>query len=148
MKPSETIDFHIKSNWLGVAALYNQLAFKHGLTQATGFVLLNIDKEGTAATKIAPIMGMRNTSLSRILKKMEEDGLVSRKADTSDKRSVKIHLTAMGSAKKQIAKKVVKKYNQFILSQITEEEKDCFFKVMGKIGKLTEAYKIKNLSDE
>lgn len=148
MKPSETIDFHIKSNWLGIAGLYNQLALKHDLTQATGFVLLNIDKEGTAATKIAPIMGMRNTSLSRILKKMEEDGLIKRKPDTTDKRSVKIHLTPKGSSKKQIAKKVVKMYNEFILSHITEEEKECFFHVMEKIGKLTEAYKTKNTSDE
>lgn len=148
MKPIETIDFHIKSNWLGIAALYNQLALKHDLSQATGFVLLNIDKDGTAATKIAPIMGLRNTSLSRILKKMEADGLIKRQPDATDKRSVKIHLTAAGSAKKQIAKKVVKMYNEFVLSQITEEEKDCFFHVMEKIGKLTEEYKTKNLSDE
>lgn len=148
MKPSETIDFHIKSNWLGIAALYNQLALKYDLTQATGFVLLNIDKGGTAATKIAPIMGMRNTSLSRILKKMEEDGLIKREPDATDKRSVKVYLTDKGSDKKQLAKKVVKMYNQYILSQISEEEKACFFQVMERIGKLTEAYKTKNLSDE
>ena len=72
MKPTETIDFHIKSAWLGIANLYNQLATKHQLSQATGFVLLNISEEGTAATKIAPLMGMKSTSLSRILKKMEK----------------------------------------------------------------------------
>lgn len=149
MKPKETIDFHIKSSWLGIANLYNQIAQKHDLSQATGFVLLNInEKEGTAATKIAPIMGMRNTSLSRILKKMENEGLIIRKSDENDRRSVMIHLTRRGKIKKQIAKEVVKKYNEFILSHITEEEKDCFFHVMGKIGELTEAYKIKNTSDE
>lgn len=145
MKPTETIDFHIKSAWLGIANLYNQLATKHQLTQATGFVLLNISAEGTAATKIAPLMGMKSTSLSRILKKMESDGLIKRKADKTDKRSVIIHLTKKGGKKKQVAKEVVKNYNQYILDHFDKEEKECFFHVMEKIGQLTEEYKSKKI---
>lgn len=148
MKPTETIDFHIKSAWLGIANLYNQLATKHQLSQATGFVLLNISEEGTAATKIAPLMGMKSTSLSRILKKMENDGLIKRKADKKDRRSVIIHLTKKGGKKKQVAKEVVKNYNQYILDHFDDEEKECFFHVMGKIGQLTEEYKSKKSNNE
>lgn len=148
MKPTETIDFHIKSAWLGIANLYNQLATKHQLSQATGFVLLNISEEGTAATKIAPLMGMKSTSLSRILKKMENDGLIKRKADKKDRRSVIIHLTKKGGKKKQVAKEVVKNYNQYILDHFDDEEKECFFHVMGKIGELTEEYKLKKSNNE
>ena len=47
---------------------------------ATGFTLLSIDPEkGTPSTALGPKMGMEATSLSRILKTMEEKGLITRK---------------------------------------------------------------------
>lgn len=141
MKPQETIDYHIKSVWLCISSLYNQIAEKHQLTQSTGFVLLNIDKEGTPATKIAPMMGMKATSLSRILKKLEDDQLIIRKQDEQDGRLVLIHLTEAGKKKKKIAKKVVKEFNQYILNHVNQDHLDSFFSVMESIGSLTEEYR-------
>ena len=73
MKPEETVDFHIKRTWQSIAKMYNEVAAGYGATMATGYVLLNIDKElGTPSTALGPKMGMEATSLSRILKSMEE----------------------------------------------------------------------------
>lgn len=142
MKPQETVDYHIKYNWLCISNLYNQIAEKHELTQSTGFVLMNInDKEGTPATKIAPLMGMKATSLSRILKRMEEANLIERKNDDQDGRLVRILLTEKGKDKKKIAKKVVRDFNEFILKNVNEKHLNSFFTVMESIGSLTEEYK-------
>lgn len=142
MKPQETVDYHIKSVWLCISNLYNQIAEKYELTQSTGFVLMNInDKEGTPATKIAPMMGLKATSLSRILKRMEEDQLICRKQDENDGRLVYIHLTQEGRKKKEVAKKVVKEFNQYILDNISQRNLESFFNVMESIGNLTEEYK-------
>lgn len=104
--------------------------------------MLNINsKEGIAATKIAPRMGMRATSLSRILKKMEDDGLIYRKNDEHDGRSVLIHLTDEGKKKKRIAKKVVKEFNEYVIARLNKGKLDSFFSVMQDIGELTEEYK-------
>lgn len=142
MKPKETVDYHIKCAWLCISNLYNQIAEKHDLSQATGFVLLNIDSEkGTPATKIAPLMGMKATSLSRILKRMEEDKLIFRKKDGLDGRLVFIQLTEKGREKKNVAKKVVREYNEFILQNVNQNHLSSFFSVMENIGSLTEEYK-------
>ena len=118
MNPQDTVDYHIKMTWHSIVNLYNQIALNHDLTQAIGFVLLYIDKLGTPATKIAPLMGMKGTSLSRIFKKMEEDGLICRKKESTDGRQVIIHLTTKGIQKKKIARKVVREFNEYIIKHI------------------------------
>src|SRR6478736_6150930 len=86
-KPNETIDYNIKITWHAISRMYNEEASKHGYTAATGFVLLNIDpKEGIAATKIGPTLGMEATSLTRMIKTLEENKLITRVQDKEDKR--------------------------------------------------------------
>lgn len=146
MKAQDTVDYHIKLTWHSIVNLYNQIAFKHDLTQATGFVLINIDKNGSPATSIAPLMGMKATSLSRTLKNMEVDGLICRKKDKSDGRLVKIYLTELGIQKQKIAKKVVREFNEHILKNIDPKKIECYREVMQDILGLTEQYSIKKLS--
>lgn len=142
MKPQETVDYHIKCVWLNISSYYNQMAEKYNLTQSTGFVLLNINtKDGTPATKIAPLMGMKATSLSRILKKMEEENLIVRKNDELDGRLVRIHLTEKGLKKKEVAKKVVKEFNEYLNQNIKPSKLNSFFSLMEDIGNLTEEFK-------
>lgn len=142
MKVKETVDYHIKVSWHKIVNLYNLIAAKHNLTQASGYVLLNIDeKSGTPATKIAPLMGMKNTSLSRMLKKMETKNYIYREKDETDGRLVKIFLTVKGIEKKEITKKVVKEFNQYILNKIPKDDLNCYFKVIDQINELTTEYK-------
>ena len=146
MKAQDTVDYHIKLTWHSIVNLYNQIAVQYNLTQATGFVLLNIANAGSPATSIAPLMGMKATSLSRILKNMEVDGLICRKKDHSDGRLVKIHLTELGIAKQKVAKKVVREFNEHILSNIDPKKIESYREVMEDILSLTEEYSNKKLS--
>ena len=142
MKPSETIDYHIKFLWHSITNLYNQIAQEFDLTQATGYALLNIDsKQGIAATKIAPLMGMKATSLSRMLKKMESDNLIYKKKCENDGRSVRIHLTQKGEAKKKIARNVVIEFNQYMLQRLDQSDLKKYFETMQSITEITEEYK-------
>ena len=113
MKKEETVDFHIKSAWHAISRMYNQGGAIKGITAATGFVLLNIDmEEGTPATKIAPMLGMEARSLTRILKNLEQNGLIYKQQDQQDKRLVKIHLTEEGLAKRKFSRDAVILFNQ------------------------------------
>ena len=96
MKPEETVDYFLKIAWQTAANKYNQIASDYGITQALGYMLINIHEEGTAVSQIAALSGVKSTSLSRILKSMEELELIYRKPDPEDKRSVKIYLTPLG----------------------------------------------------
>lgn len=141
----QTVDFQIKSAWHSINRMYNQQAVKYDLTTSIGFVLLNIDsKNGTPATKIAPLLGMEPRSLSRMLKSLEEKGLIYRKTDAKDKRFVKIYLTELGKEKKDIAKKSVKRFNQVIKNEIPEEKLQIFFEVLGNIHSIIESNHIFN----
>ncbi|MDT8412543.1 MAG: MarR family transcriptional regulator [Vicingaceae bacterium] len=145
MKKNETVDYQIKATWHSIFKMYNQIAAKYDTTQATGFVLLSIAKEGTPSTAIAPLLGMEATSLSRILKNLEDKSLIYRKTDKLDKRKVLILLTENGIEKRKIAKKVVSGFNKLIVEEIPEEKLSVFFEVMETINKAVEKYKNENL---
>ena len=142
MKPAETVDYHVKFLWHSISNLYNQIAQEFDLTQATGYALLNIDStQGIAATRIAPLMGMKATSLSRMLKKMESDDLIYKKKSENDGRSVKIHLTKKGEEKKKIARKVVIEFNEYMIDRIDKSDLKKYFDTMQSITEITEEYK-------
>jgi DNA-binding MarR family transcriptional regulator len=133
----DTVDFNIKFAWHSINRMYNQQASGHDLTTSIGFVLLNIDsKNGTPATKIAPLLGMEPRSLSRMLKALEERGLICRKSDPDDKRLVKIFLTDLGRQKKDIAKKTVRTFNEAIRDQVPADKLKVFFEVIKDIQKI------------
>ena len=138
MRREETVDYAIKAAWHAIARMYNQKAAKHDLTMSMGFVLLNIHSEGTPATKIAPLMGLEARSLTRLLKTMEEKGLIYRETDTSDKRMVRIVLTKEGKRKKEKSRETVVRFNEAVRSQINANKLNTFFQVLQDIQKLVE----------
>ena len=144
MIQKDTIDSHIKSTWHSMFKMYNQVAAKYGTTQATGLVLLSIDREGTPSTSIAPSLGMESTSLSRIMNTLEENKLIYRKKDKKDKRMVRIFLTEEGVEKRKIAKKVVTGFNDLIVEEIPQSKLCLFFEVMESINVVIEKYKEQN----
>jgi len=129
MKLKDTVDFHIKSTWHAMSRMYNNIANKHELSQTIAYVLINVEKEGTPATKIAPLMGMEPTSLSRLLKNMEKNGLIYRKGDAEDKRIVRIFLTEEGVEKRKLAKQTVLAFNEKLMQKLDHKDLEYVVKV-------------------
>ena len=143
MKREETIDYNIKAAWHSIARMYNQQAAKYQGTMSIGFALLNIhSEEGTPATKIGPLMGLEARSLTRLLKSMEEKGLISRKADKVDKRSVRIYLTKEGKKHRHKSKETVLRFNEAVREEIPANKLNVFFEVVQEINQLIEGNKI------
>ncbi|MGI4738551.1 MAG: MarR family winged helix-turn-helix transcriptional regulator [Janthinobacterium lividum] len=139
MKPEETVDYNIKVAWHAISRMYNTQAARYDITTSIGFVLLNIDQElGTPATKIAPLLGLETRSLTRILRSMEEKGLIYKQADTQDKRSVRIFLTELGLEKKEVSRQTVRHFNLKVRDKISQGQLDVFFKVAGQITSMIE----------
>ena len=134
MKPEETFDFHIRWAWYNISKLYNQAASDFGVSMSVGYVLLNIDKEGTPSTKLGPKMGMEPKSLSRTLKNMEDLGLIERKSDSSDKRIAKVFLTDLGKEKRNLAREAVIGFNHNLKESLTQQEAKTFLTLIQKIN--------------
>jgi len=139
MNIEETVDFHLRSTLFAMRRMYNLLAAENGITQGIGYALINIGKEGIPATKIAPIMGMTSSSLSRLLKEMETNGLIFRKHDLEDKRVVRIFLTSEGFKLREKVKEVVVNFNKNLFKTINAEEMKAFVKVNHTIKELVVA---------
>ena len=148
MKQQETIDYLLKVVWQNVANSYNQIASGFGITLAIGYVLINIEKDGTAVSQLAGLLGVKATSLSRILNNMEESGLIYREAAAGDKRSVKVFLTDYGREKRQLAKGVVRSFNEYLNSNLTIQEKNHLVNGLQKLNKLTLAYTVTTENNE
>jgi DNA-binding MarR family transcriptional regulator len=138
MRREETVDYAIKATWHAIARMYNQQAAKHDITMSMGFVLLNIHSEGTPATKIAPLMGLEARSLSRLLRTMEEKGLIYREADAEDKRKVRIVLTKAGKRKKEKSRETVLRFNEAVRNHVDGGRLNVFFQVLEDIQRIVE----------
>lgn len=139
MKREETIDFHIKAAWHGIARMYNQQALNYEGTMSIGYALLNIpSEEGAAAMKIGPMMGLEPRSLTRLLNSMEEKGLIYREVDKNDKRSVKVYLTKEGKKMKEKSRETVLRFNEAVREQISEQKLNVFFDVVKSINQIIE----------
>ena len=139
---NQTVDSVIKATWQAIARMYNEDASKYGATMALGYALLNIDKEGTPSTSLAPKLGMEATSLTRTLKTMEEKGLIEKRKNPKDGRGVNIYLTDLGVEKRALSKETVIKFNDKLLETFSQQELDKFIDMNQKIQELIASKKI------
>ena len=136
MRPEDTADFHIRWSWYNISRMYNLKASDYGGTMAIGYALLNIDKEGTPSTKLGPKMGMEPRSMTRMIKSLEKNGLIEKKADKKDKRMVRLFLTESGNELRKKSRDVVIKFNEKIFETINQNELNICFKVLKEINLL------------
>jgi len=83
-------------------------------------------------------MGLEARSLTRLLKSMEEKGLIYRETDKNDKRSVRIMLTKEGRKNKEKARETVLRFNEAVREEIPEEKLTVFFNVLQNINRMIE----------
>lgn len=139
----KTIDYVLRSTWIAVSKYYSEEAGKKDSTMATGFALISIDPEqGTPSTSLGPKMGMEATSLSRTLKYMEEKGLIVRKPNPDDGRSVLIHLTPFGREMREFSKGVVLCFDEAVKKHVSEDDLNTFKKVANTITDLVQSKNI------
>lgn len=133
MNKEELFEFHIRNNWFKISRYYNQLATKFDITFSWGFIILNVEKEGTPSTSLGPKMGMETTSLSRTLKKMEDEGVIVRRNDKTDKRKALVFLTEKGVEMRKEVRHVVFEFNKKLYEHIPKDEVKSFFNTMQKV---------------
>lgn len=139
----KTIDYVLRTTWLAVQRMYNEEAAKFEATMTTAFTLLSIDpQKGTPSTALGPKMGMEATSLSRILKTLEERDLIVRSPNPEDGRSVLINLTQKGLEKREDSRQRVFTFNDKVKNEIGTEKLNQFYDVSEKILELIHSKKI------
>ena len=121
MTREDILDFYLRWAWVKLARVYSAEADRRGITLSVGYALLSIEKEGTPSTKLGPRMGMEPTSLSRTLKNMEEKGLIERRPDENDKRSVRVFLTELGLDARRQSRDMVVGINERLAAMLGDQ---------------------------
>lgn len=133
----ENIDLILKQTWLSVAKMYSELAHDYDATAVQALTLLKIDpKEGTRSTNLGPKMAIEPTSLTRIIKLLEDNGHIYKEKTPTDKREVIIKLTDKGLNSRNLSKEVVLNFNKAVAESIPKEKLDCFKEVMEEIHQI------------
>ena len=136
MKPEDTIDFHIRWAWYNISRMYNMQASKFGGSMAIAITILNIEKDGTPSTKLAPKMGMEPRSLTRMIKTLQDNGVIEKRADKDDKRMVRLFLTTEGKKLRKQATNIVMQFNQKIREEIPDKELIQCFSTLNKVNQI------------
>ena len=133
----ENVDLLLKSVWLAVSKMYSEQASLHNSTAVQALTLLKIDpKEGTRSTNLGPKMAIEPTSLTRIIKLLEDNGYIYKEKTTTDKREVIIKLTDKGLKSRNLSKEVVVNFNQKVVERIDPEKFQIFKEVMSEVMKI------------
>ncbi len=133
----ENVDLILKSTWLAVSKMYSEMAQDHDATAVQALTLLKIDpKEGTRSTNLGPKMAIEPTSLTRIIKLLEDNGYIYKEKTTNDKREVIIKLTDKGLNSRNLSKEVVVNFNKKVMEKIAPEKLEVFKEVMNDILKI------------
>ncbi len=133
----ENVDLILKSTWLAVSKMYSELAQGYDATAVQALTLLKIDpKEGTRSTNLGPKMAIEPTSLTRIIKLLEDNGYIYKEKTSSDKREVIIKLTEKGLNSRNLSKEVVVNFNKKVVEKIPTEKMEIFKEVMTDILKI------------
>ena len=118
--------------------MYSELAQDHDANAVQALTLLKIDpKEGTRSTNLGPKMAIEPTSLTRIIKLLEDNGYIYKEKTTNDKREVIIKLTDKGLVNRNLSKEVVVNFNKKVVERISPEKMAIFKEVMQDILKIT-----------
>ena len=83
-------------------------------------------------------LGLTTGRIANILRVLEEDGMIARTPDASDKRRVLVALTPEGEAqaRRHYARSVA--FNERLLSRLDPEEVRCFLKTLTQFAELLE----------
>ena len=76
---------------------------------------------------------MKSSSLSELVKKLEDDGFITKSIDPSDKRNMILALTPKGEAEAFRMQQVREQIADKAFSRITNEEKNVLLEILTKL---------------
>jgi MarR family transcriptional regulator for hemolysin len=92
----ETLPFEIAETAHALRKAFDRRACGHGVTRAQWKVLFRLERQpGLRQIELADMLDVEPITLSRIIDRLEEAGLVERLADPSDRRAWRLHITAL-----------------------------------------------------
>lgn len=105
-----------------------------GITRVQWIAIYYIGKEeGITQKKLGEKMDLKESTVARLVDRMEKEGTVERIKDTSDKRITKLYLTKLGKYKREEILPIGESFSKEGIEGISEEHLNIFKEVLSKI---------------
>ncbi|MCK1394166.1 MarR family transcriptional regulator [Bradyrhizobium sp. 1] len=113
----------------------DQALSDHGLSYATAIPLLVLSRQGENVRQgvLADELGIEGPSLVRLIDLLQEEGLVERREDPTDRRAKTLHLTRAGLAKIEETNRILRRVRTSLLRDIGPEELAITFETLQRI---------------
>ncbi len=130
----ETLHYMIMANQLLVQKALMEILKESGLTIGQPKILDYLkEHDGSNQKQIAKACFIEPGSLTTILNKMEEKGLIVRRMLNGDRRSYHVFLTSLGKEKQKEVQEAFCKIEEIMMNNLTSEEFNSFCLAQKKI---------------
>ena len=116
-------------------ALYRDLSLRMGLTESTFWILytLRVEEAPVTQSDMCAILGYPKKTVNSALKKMEQEGYITRKADEQDQRVMRLTLAQKGKDCIAYVIKTAEKLEEIVFEGMSAEEKMLFRRLLMQI---------------
>jgi DNA-binding MarR family transcriptional regulator len=97
LRPESMLCFDIYATHHAVGQVYQPLLSNLGLTYPQYLVMILLwERDGQTVGQLGERLDLASSTLTPLIKRLETQGLVTRKRDTADERKVRVHLSQSG----------------------------------------------------
>jgi|LGOV01.1.fsa_nt_gb DNA-binding MarR family transcriptional regulator len=113
---------------------FEKLLKKHGISRVQWTALYYLGKfEKINQKELAILMKIKESSMTRLIDRMERDGWIERLLNPKDRREVKLILTKTGKRLGNETFSLGQQYSDFITKDINKNDLATFYKVQNKL---------------
>jgi MarR family transcriptional regulator, organic hydroperoxide resistance regulator len=113
---------------------FGELLAEHGLHVGQEMVLVELwQNDGLRCGDLAYQLGVEPPTITRMLRRLESCGLVERRADPEDARSLRVYLTGRGRALEEPVSRCWERAEQTVLAGMNARDRHTFRKLLDRV---------------
>lgn len=121
--PDQTFGFNLYDAARLLRRDFERRAKRHGVTRAQWVALVFLLRQpGLKQSQLADLLEVTPIAVARLVDRMENDGLLERRADPDDRRAWRLHLTAKAQARVQTMREIGREAREVALAGIAPAE--------------------------
>ena len=123
---------NIEQAYRHLEQVYERLITPLGLSMLEWYALRALyAKDGLSASHLATLVCRHPSSMTALLDRMQDKGLLRREIDPADRRSVRIFLCGQGNAYRSQVESVAGQLDRLVSDHITPQQMETFLYVLG-----------------
>ena len=129
---------------LGVAArklhkYYNSKFSSYGITLTQSFIIFSLlTRDGQSIKSLAENLYLESPAVTGLVDRLEKEKLLERRADTGDRRALKVFLTPRGRELAEQLEPIANEFNERLKLALAPEQGDLLAKLMAGLDEAME----------